>query len=300
LVDAPTTLVPLPALDEGGNWIDVRWGPLTKMGDYHIDDASLAADAGTSTGVSHDFDGQGRPQGAGYDIGADEVASNRFPVGSASPNPVAFGLQRVLTGSQKTITVSNSGTAPLVISNVVVSGRSGSGFIRTILGAGSCGTSATVAVGSSCTINVTFLPTSSGAKTGTVTISSNDPANSTMTVSLTGTAYQIALNNSALSFTYTPNARTKTVTVQNWGSSAVTMSAPTVTGTDASAFAASSNCGSSLAAAFVAGLLPRTCTVTVTFTSASNTPAGGLHATLNVNDADPSAPQQVALTGTRP
>jgi hypothetical protein len=295
LVDAPTTLVPIPALDEGGNWIDVRWGPLTKIGDYHVANASPVVDAGTSNGVSHDFDGQTRPSGLGYEMGADEIASNLFPVGSASPNPLNFGLQRVLAGAQRIVTVSNTGTAPLLISGISVTGT---GFVRSVLSPGSCNT--TVNVGSTCTINVTFLPTSSGLKTGTLLINSNDPANPTLTVSLTGTGYQITLNNSALTFTYTPNARTRTVTVQNWGSSAVAMSALSVTGTNASAFAASSNCGSSLAAAFVAGVLPRTCTVTVTFTSNVNTPAGGLHATLNVNDADLSAPQQVALTGTRP
>jgi parallel beta-helix repeat protein len=295
LVDAPTTIVPLPALDEGGNWIDVRWGPLTKLGDYHIADTSPAADAGAGNGSSHDFDGQSRPAGAAYDIGADEVASNLFPVASTNPTAVDFGLQRV-GASSRTVTLSNTGTATLQIGNISVSGT---GFLRTLVTPGTCGSS--VAVGSSCTINVSFVPTTYGPKTGALTIASNDPVNPTITVPLSGTGYQIDLNSSSLTFTYTPNTRTRTVTVRNWGVSAVAMSAPTLTGANASNFAITGNtCGSSLGAAFFAGVLPRTCTITVQFTSSTNTPAGGLKATLNVNDADPTSPQQVSLTGTRP
>lgn len=41
-------------------------------GDYHITEGSAARDAGVNAGVTTDIDGQARPQGAGYDIGADE------------------------------------------------------------------------------------------------------------------------------------------------------------------------------------------------------------------------------------
>jgi hypothetical protein len=41
-------------------------------GDYHIGPDSAAIDAGVNVGVNVDIDGQRRPSGAGYDIGADE------------------------------------------------------------------------------------------------------------------------------------------------------------------------------------------------------------------------------------
>ncbi len=44
-----------------------------EAGDYHIGPGSAAADTGVSAGVTTDIDGDGRPMGAGYDIGADEM-----------------------------------------------------------------------------------------------------------------------------------------------------------------------------------------------------------------------------------
>jgi len=42
-------------------------------GDYHLGPASAAIDAGVDAGVTTDIDGDARPIGSGYDIGADEA-----------------------------------------------------------------------------------------------------------------------------------------------------------------------------------------------------------------------------------
>jgi uncharacterized repeat protein (TIGR01451 family) len=42
-------------------------------GDYHIGPGSAAIDAGLDAGVDHDIDGEPRPLGGGYDLGADEA-----------------------------------------------------------------------------------------------------------------------------------------------------------------------------------------------------------------------------------
>ena len=44
--------------------------------DYHIQDGSPARDTGTSVPLSFDFDFDYRPSGSGFDIGADEIASD--------------------------------------------------------------------------------------------------------------------------------------------------------------------------------------------------------------------------------
>lgn len=75
----PTTALLAPAaFDEGGNFIQVRFGPLTIEGsDYHLLSTSAAVDSGTTNipvinGTGSDIDGQVRPAGANVDIGADE------------------------------------------------------------------------------------------------------------------------------------------------------------------------------------------------------------------------------------
>lgn len=58
-------------------------------GDYHITSVSEARDAGTNAGVLEDIDGQPRPDGAGFDIGADEYTSapppTNTPTTTATP-----------------------------------------------------------------------------------------------------------------------------------------------------------------------------------------------------------------------
>ena len=44
-------------------------------GDYHITSSSPCANVGTDVGIYTDLDGDGRPDGAGYDLGADETTS---------------------------------------------------------------------------------------------------------------------------------------------------------------------------------------------------------------------------------
>lgn len=64
-------------------------------GDYHIQLTSVAIDRGVSTSVNDDMDGDSRPQGSGYDLGADEtgIAVTQH----VTPNPVLAGTQLTYT-----------------------------------------------------------------------------------------------------------------------------------------------------------------------------------------------------------
>ena len=68
------------AADEGGNFIDVRYGPLTMTGDYHLMPGSPTVNAANNAWVTgnallqNDYDGQERPNPTQRpDMGADEV-----------------------------------------------------------------------------------------------------------------------------------------------------------------------------------------------------------------------------------
>ena len=87
-----------------------------------------------------------------------------------------FGDQGVgTTSTAQTVTLTNTGEGVFTITSIAVSGE----FAQT----NDC---VSLAASASCTVNVTFSPTVGGARTGTLTIDSNDPA-SPHTVNLTGT-----------------------------------------------------------------------------------------------------------------
>ena len=74
-----TAIQAAPAFDEGGNFIDVRFGPLTATGNYHLGVGSPAVDRANAAlnslypALQFDYDGQVRPNGVAPDIGADEL-----------------------------------------------------------------------------------------------------------------------------------------------------------------------------------------------------------------------------------
>jgi hypothetical protein len=66
-------------------------------GDYHIGYGSAAVDAGVDAGVYNDIDGEARPAGAGFDIGADELQAALRLALLTYPDPVASGQNLTYT-----------------------------------------------------------------------------------------------------------------------------------------------------------------------------------------------------------
>ncbi len=98
-------------------------------------------------------------------------------VASLSPSTLTFAKQKEGTKSAaQSATLSNTGTAPLVIASVTASGD----YAQT----NNC--PASLAPGSSCQVNVTFTPSYSSTRPGWVTFNLSDPA-SLVTLTLTGT-----------------------------------------------------------------------------------------------------------------
>jgi hypothetical protein len=97
-----------------------------------------------------------------------------------SPTTLTFSTTR-RTPQTLVVTLQNNGTAPLTISSINFGGANPGQFSQT----NNCG--GTVAIGGTCTINVTFNSNQRGTFTATLRVNDNAPG-SPQTVSLTGTA----------------------------------------------------------------------------------------------------------------
>jgi hypothetical protein len=100
-VEFNTSLATAAALDEGGNFINVHYGPLSPGGSYHLVTNSPAIDVGNDAALSAsqllaaDYDGQPRPV-IRTDIGADETggtAGNQAPTITSTPVTTARALE---------------------------------------------------------------------------------------------------------------------------------------------------------------------------------------------------------------
>src|SRR2546426_333275 len=92
------------------------------------------------------------------------------PAVTLAPTNLAFGTQRLSTTSPvQTLTLTNSGTATLSITSIVLAGLNPGDFA--IAAGNTCPTGAgSVAPGASCTISISFTPEATGARTATVTL----------------------------------------------------------------------------------------------------------------------------------
>jgi hypothetical protein len=201
-------LTPSATVDEGNNWINMRWGPLALthpvtgaiLGNYGLASGSRAINfiptnealpIATPASLSSDFYGNPRPSGAGIDAGAVEFVQNPTgPDASVAPTTLTFGrTARGATSASQTLTLTNLGTGTLtgislnfVSTNSVFSQSGG-----TCVAGGSLGPNAT------CTILVVFKPTVVGAVRGSLTITLNNGPNpgvvSGLPVTLNGTGF---------------------------------------------------------------------------------------------------------------
>jgi hypothetical protein len=194
-----------------------------------------------------------------------------------SPGALNFSSQLTgTTSAAQSVTVTNSNSTAAAVSSISTSGD----FAQT----NNCGSS--IAANGSCTVNVTFSPTATGTRTGSLTINAGGLTN-TVSLSGTGTAPGpvLSANPAGLSFPGTlvgSSAATQTVTVTNSGTTAASVSGVAVTGD----FSQTNNC-TSIA---VGG----SCTVTVTFTP---TAGGTRSGTLTVNSNANNSPLTVGLSG---
>jgi hypothetical protein len=251
--------------------------------------ATLAAGASCSVSVTWTPKATGAMTGSikmsDNALGSPQVATlsgtGVLPDDQLAPDSLTFPNQVVYTtSSAKTVTLTNPGSAELVISKIAVTGD----FTQTT----TCGK--TVAPGGTCTFSIAFAPTAAGSLTGALTITSNNPT-SPQKVTLAGTGTDIQFTPASLTFGNQPegsSSPTMSVTMANQGASTVTLSGLAITGTDPKDFTQTNNCGKSLASG-------ARCSIEVTF---KPTATGKRTAAVSVSDNGGGSPQTVALSGT--
>ena len=211
--------------------------------------------------------------------------SGTAPAVTLTPTSLAFGAQAVgIASASKTVTLKNTGTAPLTISAAGFGGTDPSDFT----GSTTCTT--TVAAGATCAFTISFKPTTVGARSATLVVDDNAGSGS-QSVPLTGTGTYAELSPASLTFaaqTVGTTSAAQTVTLTNLGTTAISISSISLTGTNGADFAQTHTCGTSLAAG-------AKCTISVTF---KPTAKGARSATLSVADNAGGSPQSTSLSGT--
>jgi hypothetical protein len=202
------------------------------------------------------------------------------PAVTMTPHFLQYAVQTAGSTSQaQTVVLRNMGSSPLAIASV----STGSDFAET----NDCGS--TVAAASSCTFSVTFTPTLSGVRTGSLVIH-DDAAGSPHSITLSGTGSGTpgaSVAPASLTFSSLPlgtSSAPQTVTVSSTGNLPLSVGTLQATGD----FAQTNNCPSTLSPGSA-------CTVAVTFTP---TASGSRSGTLTVTSSAQNSPQTIGLTGT--
>ena len=187
-----------------------------------------------------------------------------------------YGVRSINSKTSQALTYSNVGTKPVNITSVQVIGA----FSQT----NTCG--GTVAAGASCTFNVVYQPTSTGAQFGNLAINDTD-VGSPHVVHLAGAAQAAVTAPTSLNFPSVPvgsSSAPLVVTVTNKGTVVLNVVSVVANGD----FSQSNDCGTELA-------VGAKCTLSVIFTP---TLSGTRTGTLVFGDNDLTSPQIVNLTGT--
>ena len=225
-------------------------------------------------GVKVNYQGLGSPQ----TVPLSGTGTNA-PTVSLTPASMTFSTQVInTTSAPQTATLTNTGTVPVNILSIVASAP----FAET--------NNCPHRLVKSCQIKVTFTPTSGGPANGMLSVT-DDAVGSPQTVTLSGTGTVVQLAPISVNFgdqTVGTTSQPVPIQLNNLGTTTLSISQITITGTDAEDFNQTNNCGSSVPAG-------GSCTITVTFTP---TTTGQRSAAVSVSDDGGGSPQMVPLTGT--
>jgi len=228
--------------------------------------------------VMADFNRDGR-----LDLALGSSVLLQPPAVTLSPATLAFGTQTVgFTTIPGALTLTNTGTLTVSISGVTITGPDADDFGPTN------GCPASLTPGSSCQINVTFTPSTTGLRTASLSVAGNAP-NSPQTTALSGIGVLPAVSLSPTSLTFADQlvgaaSASKPVTLTDTGAGALSIASIVASG----AFSETNNCGPLVGQGF-------SCKINVVF---KPTAQGTQTGSVSISDNAFGSPQMVALTGT--
>lgn len=257
--------------------------------------STLLPDATCTIGVTY------RPQQPGTTVGALELRTDSVSslelvtlIGTGGDASIALSAQavdfgRILIGrsSTQTVVLTNTGAQDVALSGSTVTGP-GFAAASTPPALNPCpSVGGVLPPGGSCTLSISFSPTGTGAKQGTLSVTTSAIA-SPLLVTLTGNGVAPALavtpTSLDLGSVALGSSASLSLTLRNGGSVAVGQINFSVSGQ----FSVSTACG-------VATLAPASsCAVTITFSPAA---AGVATGTLTISSDDPGSPLLVPLSG---
>jgi len=222
-----------------------------------------------------------------------------IPTMTVSPAILKFGNQPVgVTSAAITVSLTNNTSDPIPFpgTSIAFTGTNATDFASP---SNSCG--ASIAAGASCTVGVTFTPSTASGESATlaITVTVTDggiSSSQTFDVSLSGSgaAPGVGFAPTTLSFgnqVLNTTSTAQTVTLTNTGTAALTINSIAASGDFAATSTGATACPIS-PATLAAGA---TCMINVTFTP---TVLGARAGTLTVTDNAAGSPHTVGLTGT--
>lgn len=219
-----------------------------------------------------------------------------IPTLTVTPTSLNFGVQPISTTSAaQTITLTNntSDPIPFAASDLAFSGTNATDFVSP---SNTCG--ASIAASASCTVSLTFTPSTTAAESATLTLTvmitdGGVTTSQAFTVALSGTGSAppaVGLTTNTLTFAgqlLTTTSAAQAVTLTNTGGGPLTINSIAASGD----FAQTNTCPPSTST-LAAGA---NCTINVTF---APTATGTRNGTLSITDNAAGSPQTVPLTGT--
>jgi uncharacterized repeat protein (TIGR03803 family) len=210
------------------------------------------------------------------------------PNAAASATSISFGPQPVGTSSAaRPITITNTGSESLTIGAVSLSGANPASF-RT---SNTC--SSPLAAGGKCTVNVSFVPPSTGARAAVVNVANNG-AGGALKIALSGTAAAptagLTVNPASLNFgsqVVEFTSAPQIITVTNTTTAPVSVTSVRLVGANVPSFVTSNSCGVTLA-------VEGSCTISVSFEPRA---VASLSASISIVSGAASGLASVGLSG---